>query len=202
MSPKRKKEEGKEGKEEKERKKSKKSKIVTSEEVLNSNPHEIINPSPNLLRKQRKKDETSNDSASSSTNTPNSSSNLISSNNSSSTKSSSSISCAQPSVWSSPSFQGDKYKVTKSNYNAKLKQSNSFYKNKIDELVEKSYNYEFERKLFYFEDEKVEYSPINQFFEQKTEFNEKRANIQSLDSICIACGSTLKYQIGNISFFN
>ena len=46
MSPKRKNEEGKEGKE---RKKSKNSKIVPSEEVLDSNPHEIINPSPILL---------------------------------------------------------------------------------------------------------------------------------------------------------
>ena len=55
------------------------------------------------------------------------------------------------------------------------------------------------RKLFFFEDEKVEYSPINQFFEQKTK--EKRANIQRKDTICIAYGSHSKYQIGNISYY-
>jgi hypothetical protein len=162
-------------------KKIKKNEQANNEEILEANPHEILNASPNLLSKGRTKKHNSNANA-----------------NNTQTQT---IPSVQPAVWTESAFK-ENSKANKTNsQHPKLKYAGSYYTNILNELVENSYNNQFEKKIFSFNNEEIQYSPINHFFEQKTQYDLDRSSIEHITSICIACGTVLKYQIGILIFF-
>lgn len=162
-------------------KKAKKTKHVDdsdSESIQNLNPHDIINAENTESTSQ-----------------------ILSNSSKSTNQSAGSIPCAQKETNSSEkSWSLEDFRSKNLNLKLKkpeLKMSDEFYEQKLNELVEKSFQKIFEDKVFYFKNEKTSYSPVNNLFEQKTEYDVERKTVETITSLCIACGTAIEHSIGN-----